>query len=187
MAITWHNLQKISSKSYQCGYCNKQIGSDSGYSGHQGPSLVGIIVICSYCNKPSFFFGETQTPAFRLGNEVKNIADESVKNLYNEARDCTSVGAYTSAILVCRKIIMHLAVEKGAAPGQSFVSYIDFLESGHYFPPNGRPWVDKIRQKGNEANHEIIIVNKDEAKELLLFVEFLLRFIYEFPSYTIPT
>jgi len=185
MAIIWYNPQNIMPHSYQCGYCNKEVGPNSGYYGETNNKIVATIVICSYCNKPSFFFESSQTPSIRLGNDVGNISEESVKKLYNEARDCTSVGAYTSAILVCRKIIMHLAVEKGAIPGESFVSYIDFLENGHYFPPNGRPWVDKIRQKGNEANHEIISVNKDEAQELLLFVEFLLRFIYEFPSYTI--
>jgi len=43
-------------------------------------------------------------------------------------------------------------------------------------------WVDHIRKKGNEANHEIIIVEKDDATELLSFVEMLLKVIYEFPA-----
>ena len=38
------------------------------------------------------------------------------------------------------------------------------------------------RKKGNEATHEIAIMNQPDAKELLSFVEMLLRFIYEFPS-----
>ena len=43
-------------------------------------------------------------------------------------------------------------------------------------------WVNHIKDKGNEANHEITIAKSDEAKELLAFVEMLLKLIYEFPA-----
>jgi hypothetical protein len=49
-------------------------------------------------------------------------------------------------------------------------------------PPNGRGWVDHIRTKGNEANHEIVLMSAEDALELISFSEMLLKFIYEFPS-----
>jgi hypothetical protein len=48
--------------------------------------------------------------------------------------------------------------------------------------PNGKHWVDRIRKKGNEATHEIFLMGEIDAKELLSFLEMLLRFIYEFPN-----
>jgi len=42
--------------------------------------------------------------------------------------------------------------------------------------------VDHIRTKGNEANHEIRLMGRQDAEELVTFVEMLLKFIYEFPS-----
>ena len=42
--------------------------------------------------------------------------------------------------------------------------------------------MDYIRQKGNEANHEIVIMDRPEAEELLVFSSMLLKFIYEFPA-----
>jgi hypothetical protein len=51
-----------------------------------------------------------------------------------------------------------------------------------YVPPNGKGWVDHIRKKGNEATHEILLMSKTDAEELITFVEMLLKFIYEFPS-----
>ncbi len=51
-----------------------------------------------------------------------------------------------------------------------------------YVPPNGRGWVDHIRKKGNEANHEIRLMTKIDAEELVSFAEMLLKFIYEFPE-----
>ena len=51
-----------------------------------------------------------------------------------------------------------------------------------FVPPNGRIWIDHIRNKGNEANHEIKLMVKQDAEELILFSEMLLKFIYEFPN-----
>jgi hypothetical protein len=51
-----------------------------------------------------------------------------------------------------------------------------------YVPPNGKQWVDHIRKKGNEATHEIALMSEADAKELLVFLEMLLRFIYELPN-----
>jgi hypothetical protein len=84
--------------------------------------------------------------------------------------------------MASRKIIMNLAVSKGADPGLSFQQYVEFLNERHFIPPDGKDWVDHIRCKGNEANHEIGLMAQADAEELILFLEGLLRFIYEFPS-----
>jgi hypothetical protein len=83
--------------------------------------------------------------------------------------------------MVARKILMHAAVEKGASAGESFLEYVDYLANKGFVPPDGKAWVDYIREKGNEANHEIMLMNKNDAETLISFTEMLLRFIYEFP------
>jgi murein tripeptide amidase MpaA len=77
---------------------------------------------------------------------------------------------------------MHIAVSKGATPGESFVSYVEFLSSKNYIPPDAKQWVDHIRQKGNEANHEIVVMSRADADDLLSFSEMLLKLVYEFPA-----
>ena len=77
---------------------------------------------------------------------------------------------------------MHVAVSKKADQGLSFEQYVKFLSENNYIPPGSDKWVDKIRKKGNEANHEIIISEEDDAKTLLSFVEMLLKIIFEFPA-----
>jgi hypothetical protein len=47
-----------------------------------------------------------------------------------------------------------LGVAEGAKEGLSFQAYVDHLSAKGYVPPNGKGWVDHIRKKGNEANHE---------------------------------
>jgi len=77
---------------------------------------------------------------------------------------------------------MHIAVEKGATAGSAFMYYVEHLLDNHYISPNAREWVDYIRKKGNEANHEIIVMKREDAEVLVAFVEMLLKVIYEFPA-----
>jgi hypothetical protein len=64
----------------------------------------------------------------------------------------------------------------------AFIDYVNFLAEKNYIPPDGKGWVDYIRKKGNEATHEIAIMKKQDAEELLSFIEMLLKFIFEFPT-----
>ena len=81
---------------------------------------------------------------------------------------------------------MNIAVAQGAKQGESFIAYVEYLANSGFVPPNGRGWVDHIRSKGNEANHEIRLMSQPEAEELISFLEMLLKFIYEFPSKVPP-
>jgi hypothetical protein len=141
------------------------------------------IYICHFCRKPTFFDHEgTQTPGVSFGSEVKDIPDKTVEALYNESRRTMSTGSFTAAVLCCRKLLMHIAVSKGAEPGDQFINYVQFLSDQHYVPVDAKEWVDHIREKGNEANHEIVIMDKGTAENLITFSEMLLKQIYEFPA-----
>lgn len=112
-----------------------------------------------------------------MGNLPPDVA-----SLYSEARLCTASSSYTAAVLTCRKILMNVAVDKGASAGESFISYIDYLDSKGYIPPDGRGWVDHIRKKSNDANHEIVLMQRNDAEELITFLAMLLKLVYEFPG-----
>ena len=137
--------------------------------------------------RPPTFFDSTsrQWPGTAYGNAVDHVP-ETVHSLYDEARRCYSVSAYTSVTLACRKLLMVLAAQQGAAEGLKFVEYVDYLATEGYVPPNGKLWVDRIRQIGNEATHELAVKTADEAETLLSFIEMLLKFIYEFPAKAQP-
>ncbi len=90
-----------------------------------------------------------------------------------------SVGGFTAAELVCRKILMHVAVEKGAKEGKSFASYITHLEAAGYVTPPMKPWVDLIRQHGNDSTHELDPPDAQRAESTVMFTAELLRLTYE--------
>lgn len=77
---------------------------------------------------------------------------------------------------------MNVAVQQGAKENLKFIEYVNYIADQGYVPPNGKHWVDHIRKKGNEATHEIAVMGEADARELIVFIEMLLRFIYEFPS-----
>ncbi|MCB9805588.1 DUF4145 domain-containing protein [Candidatus Nomurabacteria bacterium] len=184
MKLEWAHIQTVSSKSYTCGFCSRPLASEKAYSAknsHTGQSA--FIYICHHCQKPTFFdVNDKQTPGSKFGDDVLGIDDEKVKHLYQEARGSFSNNAFTATVLCCRKLLMHISVSKGAEEGKSFVEYVEFLSSNNYVPPDARGWVDHIRKKGNEANHEILIMSEEEAKDLISFSEMLLKLTYEFPA-----
>jgi hypothetical protein len=180
----WAGAKGCSEVSYTCGYCGTFSAPSRGYlcETRRGDEY-GWIYICPNCNKPTFINKTPfeQTPGPRLGNNLSHLPND-VEQLYNEARNCLSVNAFTASVLSCRKLLMNVAVSKGADAGKSFVFYVNFLNDNHYIPPNSQTWVDHIRNKGNEATHEIPSMTKEDATELLTFTEMLLRFVYELPG-----
>ena len=179
----WIHIDTTGTVKYKCGYCEREIASNIGWNSDKISSGSDMkIRICPNCSQPTYFdFDGNQIPSTIFGNKVEHLPSP-VEKLYNEARACTQVNAYTSSILACRKLLMNIAVSKGAKKGLSFQEYVNYLDSKRYTPPDSKEWVDHIRKKGNEATHEIALKTEDDAIELINFVEMLLKFIYEFPS-----
>ena len=171
--------RKIDRQAYDCGYCGVRVGSSEGWAASR---LLAHVYICPNCSYPTFIGPNGQrAPGPLAGRTVDHVPDD-VGHLYDEARECVAVSAYTAAVLLCRKLLMHVAVEKSAPENAKFVVYVNWLADNHWVPPNARAWVDHIRDKGNEANHEITLVAQQDAVDLLTFVEALLRYVYELPG-----
>ncbi len=185
-SANWRQAQDLSNAQFICGFCNTNVSSVKGYkigllSDGSGEKM-GAIYICPNCRGPVFLAPNgKQYPSPGLGNPVQHVPG-SLNALYEEARRCTGQGCYTGAVLLCRKMLMNIAVEQEAKEGLNFIEYVNYLSDKGYVPPNGKHWVDHIRKKGNEATHEIALMSETDARELLIFVEMLLRFIYEFPK-----
>lgn len=175
----WSGTKQIAPMSYTCGHCGNQISSQTGIT---CGGIAQQVYICIQCNRPTYFQSNRQVmPGKTHGREVKHTP-EDVSYLYKEARLCLSVNANTSAVLACRKLLMNLAVSKGAPEGKPFIAYVEYLSEKGYIPPNGKGWVDHIRKKGNKATHEIEVMTPADAEDLISFIEMLLIFIYEFPN-----
>jgi hypothetical protein len=182
----WNRPENQSGIRYICGYCGVDTSPAQGWQTSLVNGYNGYILLCTSCNRPSFIEIKggniiKTTPAQKLGTSVEGLSND-LSNLYEEARSCTGANAPTAAVLVSRKILMHIAVEKGAKTGGTFIDYVNFLADKAYIPPDAKGWVDYIRTKSNEANHEIVLMSPQDANDLLKFTEMLLRITYEFPQ-----
>ena len=182
----WENLNNLVSKSYKCSYCDNLISSVKGYelfehSTPHGRRRIGGIYICPHCCMPTFFVKDKRIPQQLAGNAVKHLPKE-IEDVYNEARECFTVNAFTGSVMLCRKLLMNIAVHKGAVPNQTFATYVDYLCDKGFVSGDNKIWADLVRNKGNDANHEITKMNSMDAEELIEFLELVLKSVYEFPE-----
>src|SRR5688572_29955058 len=106
MPLSWQNLGSFDPRTYVCGYCGDKVGPDRGYYDNASSR----IYICGSCRQPTYFDdGDRQWPGVAFGSAVAGLPAE-VGGLYDEARRCMSVAAYTAAVMACRKLLMNIGV-----------------------------------------------------------------------------
>ncbi|WP_433194251.1 DUF4145 domain-containing protein [Nocardia sp. CA-107356] len=107
---------------------------------------------------------------------------------WEEVRSCLSVGANTAAVMMCRKLLVHVAIahelpakdEKNRSP--SFARALDHLEDVGIVTAAMRTWIDRIKDVGNEANHELTSISEKQAMDVAKFTYQLLHLAYELPA-----
>ncbi|NQT22063.1 MAG: DUF4145 domain-containing protein [Candidatus Omnitrophica bacterium] len=182
----WRCVEKLKSMSYTCGHCGESLASQIGYRGMNEAtrSNEGLIYICHYCHKPTYFdlIDGNIIPGNPYGEKIDDIHDKPVNDLYEEVRLCMSCGAYTASVMCSRKLLMNIAVSKEAKEGLSFAEYVEYLSEKGYVPPDGKEYLTHVKDMGNEANHKIAIAKKEDAEDLIDFLGMVLQFNYKYPA-----
>jgi hypothetical protein len=165
-----------------CGSCRRDVGANVI---HQLGTARGTV---TWLQCPNCEDGSVKTlngavyPSAPAGRSVGHLPTD-VQQAWQEARTAHAVAAYTASEMMCRKILMHIAVDVVRAPiGKTFAEYVDVLESSHQFAPALKPVVDQVRDRGNAANHELPASSEDDSLRTLSIVEHLLTGIYELPA-----
>lgn len=172
-------------KGIKCGHCGSRVSSAIvavyKYQGQASDPLSAYFVVCVACEKGSVVIGQRCYPGASFGPRIEGLP-ENVNDAYEEARNSMKVNAFTAAELVCRKILMHVACDKGADEGLKFVQYIDYLKDEGYVTPPMTNWVDLIRKNGNRSTHELTAPDQECAESTVMFTAELLRLVYEMES-----
>lgn len=171
-----------------CGHCGTHVSAAVVARDSNSKFQDQLWVQCTNCAKGSIVFGiqpllgDAEIRVYPGQRSQPNIEGlpTNIQEAYDEARDCISVNAFTGCELLCRKIIMYVAVESaGAKEGKTFAEYLGNLEKSGYITPPMKNWVDHIRKRGNAATHELVVPTSDDANGTLEFTALLLRLIYE--------
>ena len=125
-------LPHTDARAYTCGWCDCQVSSDIGlwkrtesidvrmFFGSMRPQVFHRdIRVCTQCGGPTLFNEEYQYPRATEGKNFDKAGQPddviTVLDLYDEARIAMSAGAFSCAVLMFRKLLMHVAVQQGAA------------------------------------------------------------------------
>jgi hypothetical protein len=136
-------------------------------------------ILCPSCIDASVLTKEGLLyPSAASGPVIEGLPG-TVKDAYHEARMCLTVNGFTACELLCRKILMYVAVEKGAPTGDTFNNYLTHLTGLGYIAPPMKGWVELIRKHGNQSTHELPSPDRTRAESTLMLTAELLRLIYE--------
>ena len=121
--------------SYTCGHCNTKVSGAVVCAYYASTTDTIKWLLCPNCGNGSVLAVDGNVyPGVPFGPNIEGLP-ENVLKAYEEARNCVSVNAFTSCELICRKILMHVAVEKGATEGDSFTNYLSYLEEKGFITP----------------------------------------------------
>lgn len=180
--LGWKYSMDVGSREWKCGYCGREVAGNVGYKHMHADKCV---LICPHCQNATSFIGDddgiSQYPPASYGKTINSLPS-NIAALYGEICRCMQYSSFTGAVLLMRKMLVHLAVDDGAEEGTSFATCVNYLDKKGWIPPSGKQWVDKIRKIGNDATHHLTINNESEAKQLLHYIEHMLTSIYEFPA-----
>ena len=165
-------------QNYTCGHCERSVG--------------GIIIaaigeremlwlLCPSCGHGSVQHGNTILPSLLSIPQVEGLTSD-ICQVYGEARKSFAVEAYTGCELLCRKILMSVAVDRGAAEDKSFEHYVDYLKDNGHITASLKDMTDIIRRNGNQSTHKIGQPDPERAEYTIEFTAQILRSIYEVES-----
>lgn len=122
-----------------------------------------------------------------LPYRVPENLPEDVAHTWGEALSCFSGGSYTACALMCRKLLLHMAVDKGLEPGDgngpNFADCLKHLvREGYVTQRQADGWADLVRQWGNMATHEVAPIDRATADRSLQFTLQLLEMVYSFQT-----
>ncbi len=176
-------------KNFTCGHCGK-LTNGRVVCTFLRKENKGIISWC-HCScerqEPTvivenFVNGEfAQFPEAREFHPGESWPDD-LSQLYEEAARSFAGTAYTAATMVCRKILMVCACLEKAEDGKPFTEYVKYLTDNVLTFPKAKGSIDKIRTIGNDANHSVDFVSRDDAKKAMQIITYLLNTIYSLPS-----
>ena len=164
---------------YRCGHCGANICVSKGNQHSPGQYYLPK---CYNCDLPTIITRhDKRYPPSGLSITVKGLP-EHIGEVYKEVKDCLVIGAWTATNMLARKLLMNVAVDKGADENKAFAYYVVWMDKSEWNTTGLKLGLDRIRAKGNDANHEIKEVSKEDVEEIFELLTMFLRLVYEFPD-----
>ena len=169
----------------KCGWCGKDVHAK--IVSLMQVSLKSTSVVYCPCGeltlvtKDNATFKVLEQHPISRGFISKKNWPKGIAKLYDEASICFSNGAYTACAMMCRKTLMGIACNHGELDGLSFAAYVTIITDKILVMPKAKATVDKIRDIGNEANHDIDFIDHARAEKSMQILTYIANAIYDMP------
>lgn len=183
-----HNMVRPKHVPIECGSCGSSTNARVVASAQRKADGMTIMWCVCACEKE-----EPCVLMTRAGNTVSQFPQSrhftpgerwpsDLVQLYDEAAKSYSAEAYTAATMVARKLLMAIACKEGATDGKPFVEYVDYITTRVLAYPKAKDSIDRIRLIGNDANHSLQFVSRDDARRAIEIIGYIMNTIYSLPS-----
>jgi hypothetical protein len=176
-----------------CPHCLRDVRFDIGAQARQGTGEYHEIQVCQACSQLVYrFLDVTRTNVVaqwppRGIRPTHPAVPKAIAADWLEAHLCLSIRAFRGAAAMARRAVQGVAVERGAKKGTLNTQLKD-LETNATLHPTMVEWADHIRLLGNVGAHPgddgLETVSEDEARDVVRFLDELLRWLYELPAET---
>lgn len=117
--------------------------------------------------------------------QAKKSADvpNDIAEALAEAATALAAGCYRASAVMARRTVEAVTVDQGESNG-TLATRLAALSSRGVLQPTLGDWAKEVRLVGNAGAHfdPIDTVQKDDAEQLLSFVQELLHYLYELPA-----
>jgi len=186
-----------------CPKCNSIVETENIFSYHieqncdedlRGDGIVIKLFKCLRCKQPFLteldynfiednYWENSNIQLFPITeNEAVKNCPKIVIRPYQEALKCFRAHAYDACVIMCRKGIEAICIDKGETKGNLITKLKNLKEKG-ILEGTLYNWTDELRLIGNDGahSHEQIVTQQD-AKDALDFFEALITYLYHLVS-----
>jgi len=165
----WKHDSRAAVQQWDCGECSTRVAARPLRVRTYGSQVAWAIVVCPSCACPTFIRNRKVEYPIGPPDGHLELLPEKIEHPYDEARLALAAGAFTPCVLACRNLILHIAVERGAAGERgkttpTFKQAVDYLLETGAIPPTAGDWANFVRQRGNEATHELVLADEKLAR-----------------------
>ena len=134
-------------------------------------------LLCPECGRGSVENDNVMLPPQQSFPAINGLSVD-ISALYDEARASFDARAYTGCEILCRKILMAVAIDKGAEEDKKFAQYVDHLSSEGCITPPLIHMAATIKDSGNRAAHEIDASDRERSRRSMVFTRRILDTVY---------
>lgn len=162
----------------KCKIIESYLDTDTVFDPRLGKALYPDIALveCRACHMKSVICNGYHYTSTCVDDE--DAYPKNVLSSYKEMMACLNTNSYTSYAMMCRRILMLVAINLGATENKSFQHYVKYLENYGCVTSLMKKWVEHIRKIGNRANHDCEPVSKRHAMFALMFIVALITKVY---------